>query len=277
MYQLSESTITKRIESWKLIVPLHGNDGVDFDEILIEAITEGIIDNFPGMTAINCVGYWRSGQQTYRDRNLELIVDVAPSDSGAAEKFFASYKRDLAERLNQEKIYLTREQSKTEIVSYDEFFREIGLQVPAGLPDLEKRQVAKNLIDNLDFVIGRMSYETTLLRRDAIRNVIIWERKICGIQLRSELPDHLPLNTKIVAADRIDHYAEWLGQPTDIFVVGDWELQKFVLSRRPFTALVEAEVPKGIDFQIRQYLSQQGERISHKRFIEESQCRSFAA
>lgn len=109
MYELSESTVTKRIESWKLIVPLHDNKGVDFDQGLIESITQGIIDNFPGLTAINCVGYWRSGQQTYKDRNLELIVDVAPTDSSLAEKFFTKYKMDLAEHLQQAKIYLTRE------------------------------------------------------------------------------------------------------------------------------------------------------------------------
>jgi len=114
-----------------------------------------------------------------------------------------------------------------------------------------------------------MSYETTLLRRDTVRNIIIWERKIFGIQLRSELPDDCPPDMEIIAADRIDHYVEWLKQPRDVFVVGDWEFQKFVLSGRPFTPLVEAEVPRGIDFEIRQYLSQRGEPISHKRFIEE--------
>lgn len=269
MYELSESTVTKRIESWKLIVPLHDNNGVDFDQGLIESITQGIIDNFPGLTAINCVGYWRSGQQTYKDRNLELIVDVAPTDSSLAEKFFTKYKRDLAEHLQQAKIYLTREQSKTEVISYDEFFAEVGLEFPAGASDADKRRVAQSAIDNVNFIIARMSYETTLLRRDTVRNVIIWERKICGIQLRSELPDDCPPNMELIAADRIDRYVEWLKKPRDVLVVGDWEFQKFVLSGRPFTPLVEAEVPKGIDFEIRQYLSQRGEPISHKRFIEE--------
>src|SRR5437667_330551 len=132
MYQLSESTVTKRVESWKLIVPLHDNNGVDFDQQLIESITQGIVDNFPGLTAINCVGHWRSGRQTYKDRNLELIVDVTITDSSLAEKFFAKYKADLAEHLQQAKIYLTREQSKTEVISYDEFFSEVGLEISAG-------------------------------------------------------------------------------------------------------------------------------------------------
>jgi hypothetical protein len=269
MYQLSEATVTKRIESWKLIVPLHDNNGVDFDQDLIESITQGIVDNFPGLTAINCVGHWRSGQQTYKDRNLELIVDVAPWDSSLAEKFFANYKTDLADRLQQAKIYLTREQSKTEVISYDEFFAEVGLQIPAGASDSDKRRIAQSAIDNVNILIARMSYETTLLRRDTIRHVIIWERKICGIQLRSELPDDGPPDMVMIAADRIDHYADWLRQPRDVLVVGNWEFQKFVLSGRPFTPLVEAEVPKNIDFEVRQYLSQLGEPISHKRFIEE--------
>ena len=269
MYQLSESTITKCVESWKLIVPLHDNNGIDFDQRLIESITRGIVDSFPGLTAINCMGYWRSGQQTFKDRNLELIVDVALADSNIAEKFFAKYKSDLAEHLQQSKIYLTREQSKTEVMSYDEFFAEVGLEIPAGASAADKRRVAQSAIDNVNFVVARMSYETTLLRRVTARKVIIWERRICGIQLRSELSDDYPPDTQMIAADRIDHYVEWMKQPRDALVVGDWEFQKFVLSGRPFTPLVEAVVPKGIDFKMPQYLSQRGEPISHKRFIEE--------
>jgi hypothetical protein len=269
MYQLSESTITKHVESWKLIVPLHDNNGVDFDQGLIDSITQGIIDKFPGLTAINCVGHWKSGQQTYKDRNLELIVDVAATESSLAETFFAKYKTDLASQLRQEKIYLTREQSKTEVITYDEFFAEVGLAISAGASDADKRRVAQSAIENVNFIIARMSYETTLLRRDTVRKVIIWERKICGIQLRSELLDNCPPSTELIAADRIDHYVEWLKSPRDVFVVGDWEFQKFILSGRPFTPLVEAEVPKGIKFEVQQYLSQGGEPISHKRFIEE--------
>lgn len=73
MYQLGESTVTKRIESWKLVVPLHDNDGIAFDEHLIESITQGIVANFPGLTAINCVGHWKGDQQTYKDDNLANV------------------------------------------------------------------------------------------------------------------------------------------------------------------------------------------------------------
>jgi hypothetical protein len=269
MYQLGDAAVTKRVESWKLIVPLHNNDGHDFDQGLIESITQGIVSNFPGLTAINCVGHWREGHQTYKDRNLELIIDVAPTDSSAAESFFAKYKADLAVHLQQSKIYLTREQSKTEVITYDEFFREVGLEISAGASDADKRRVAQSAIENVDFVVARMGYETTLLRRDDDRKVIIWERKVCGMQLSSEIRDDPAPDTRLIAADRIDHYVEWMKNPTDILVVGDWESQKFILSGRPFTPLVEAEVPKGIDFKLPQYLSQQGEPISHKRFIEE--------
>jgi hypothetical protein len=154
MYQLSETTVTKRVESWKLTVPLHDNDGVDFDRRLIDSITQGIVDNFPGLTAINCVGHWRNGQQTYKDRNLELIVDVLPTDSSLAEKFFAKYKDDLAEHLQQDRIYLTREQSKAEVMSYDEFFVEVGLEVPPGAADIDKRRVAQSAIDNVNFLLA---------------------------------------------------------------------------------------------------------------------------
>jgi hypothetical protein len=194
---------------------------------------------------------------------------VLPTDSTLAEKFFAKYKEDLAEQLQQDKIYLTREQSKAEVISYDEFFAEVGLVVPPGAADIDKRRFAQSAINNVTFLLARIGYETTLLRRDNTRNAIIWERTICGIQLRSELVGVCPPGLEPIAADRIDHYVEWLKKPRDVFVVGDWEFQKFALSRRPFTPLVEAEVLKGVDFKIRQYLSQLGEPISHKRFIEE--------
>jgi hypothetical protein len=125
----------------------------------------------------------------------------------------------------------------------------------ANASDADKRRVAQEAIDNVNFVLARMGYETTLLRRVTVRKMIIWERKICGIQLRSELPDVWSPDMQIIAADRIDHYVEWLKQPTDVLVVGDWEFQKFVLSGRPFTTLVETEVPKGIDFKVVQYMS----------------------
>ena len=268
MYQLSESTITKRVESWRLIVPLHDNSGKDFDDSLIESITQGIVTNFPGLTAINCVGYWSDGSQTYHDRNLELIIDVAPAHASGAEEFFAKYKADLAIQLKQSKIYLTREQSKNEVLSYDEFFAEVGLEIMLGGSNSEKRKVAQSAIENVNFLISRMSYETTLLRRDEKRKVVIWERRICGIQLRSEIPDETGPGTQLIAADRVDQFVEWLKQPSDALIIGDWEYQKFVLSKR-FVPLVEAQIPKGKKLKLQQYLSQQGEPISHKRFIEE--------
>jgi hypothetical protein len=269
MYQLNEATVTKRIESWRLTVPLHDNDGKAFDETLIESITEGIISQFPGLTAINCVGFWKDGEQTYKDRNLELIIDVAVDDASQAETFFCKYKEDLAEHLKQRKIYLTREQSKYEVLSYDEFFREVGLEVAVESPNSEKRRIAQKAIENVDFLVSRMSYETTLLRRDSVRGVIVWERKVCGLELRSEIPDDLPNGTALLAADRIDQHAEWMETFGNVLVIGDWEYQKFILSKRPFTPLVEGRVPGGIDLSQRQYFSQGGEPITHKRFIEE--------
>ena len=104
MYQLGDVTVNKRVESWKLIVPLHDNDGVQFDPLLIESITQGIVSKFPGLSAINCVGHWKDGNQTYKDRNpSSLIIDVGSIDAGQVEQFFANYKADLAFHLKQSK------------------------------------------------------------------------------------------------------------------------------------------------------------------------------
>ena len=268
VYELGEATVTKHVECWKLIVPLHDSDGKDFDPLLIDSITGSIVKSFPGLTAINCVGHWRGDEQIYADRNLELIIDVASTDSAATERFFAKYKSDLALHLGQSKIYLTREQSKTEVLSYDEFFKEVGLEIALGATDSEKNRIARSAISNASFLLSRMAYETTMLRRDSARGVILWERQICGLRLQSEHVDDHP-GSRLVAADRIDHYVEWLKQPSDVVVIGDWEFQKFALTGRPFTPLVEANVPTGIEFKLREYLSQRGEPISHKHFIEE--------
>lgn len=269
MYKLSEASITKQIESWKLIVPLHDNDGNDFDEMLIDSITRGITESFPGLTIITCVGLWKDGHQIYKDRNLELIIDVSATESSRAEAFFARYKDELRQQLHQAKIYLTKVESKTEIINYDEFFAEVGLEIDPNEPNTTKRRLAQATIENVNSVVSRMSYETTLLRRDPSRNVIIWERKVCGILLKAEIPDEYPPDIMLIAADRIDHHTELLKQLNGVVIIGDWEYQKFVVQDRPFTPLVEAEVPRNVAFELSQYLSQRGEPISHKRFIEE--------
>jgi hypothetical protein len=269
MYELGVSTVTKRLETWKLVVPLHDNHGIDFDASLIESITSGIVSNFPGLTAISCIGHWKEGEQRYKDRNLELVIDTAPVDTAAAEKFFAAYKDDLAKHLNQSKIYLTKEQSKHEVITFDEFFTEIGLEVPPISANLEKRRIAEDAIAKADLLAKRMGYETTLLRRDESKRVVIWERRVCGIQLRSEFADHYPAEARLIAADRIDHFMEWTSRPTNAVVVGDWEFQKFILSKAPFTPLVPVVLPEDGAYRVKSYLSQKGQLISARRFVEE--------
>src|SRR6185369_4921067 len=121
MYTLTENGLLKRIETWKMMVPLHDNSGTPFPESEIQDILEQITLQFPGMTVVNCAGYWRDSARTYKDQNFELIVDAVPSSNSESEAFFAKLKADLCDRLKQEKIYLTREEKREEFISFDEF------------------------------------------------------------------------------------------------------------------------------------------------------------
>jgi hypothetical protein len=267
MYQVGQASVRKAIESWKLIVPLHDNNGVEFDEKLIESIKNGIVSNYPGLTSISCVGQWKDGNQVYKDRNLELIIDAAPIAPNETEAFFTRYKVELQKQLNQSKIYLVRETNKSEVITFDEFFGEVGLVVDPNLEENDKRRIASDACANVDVLIRRMGYETTALKRDRELGVIIWERYIAGFKLRTEIHDDFPLDATIVAADRIDHHADALVKLNNTIVVGDWEYQSFILSRVPFTPFVPVNVPESS--QASRFLNQKSEPISVQRFIEE--------
>lgn len=269
MYEVSDSSVTKRLETWKIIIPLHDNDGKYFDSLLIESITKGIVDNYPGLTSISCVGHWKEGVQTFKDQNLELIVDTAPILPTASEAFFVKYKSDLQKTLNQSKIYVTRESSKQEILTFDEFFQEVGLQCQQDADLSAKKKLATESARNVDVLMRRMGYETTTLRRVPDHKTILWERKVAGILLRSEIDDSYPDDSVLVAADRIDHFVNALARRDNVVVIGDWEYQTFALSNLPFIPLVPSKLPMSSKWAIQQYMNQKGEPISHKRFVEE--------
>ena len=120
-----------------------------------------------------------------------------------SSKFFSELKDGLQKLLKQEKIYITRQDSKQELLSFNEFFEEIGVEVDSKDLRQEAHKIVTKLVKNFDFVMQRLGYETTSIRKDISENKIIWERKICGILIKSEFDYSLPEEYKIIAADQI--------------------------------------------------------------------------
>src|ERR1017187_10018414 len=166
MYSIQNSGILKRIETWHVIIPKHDNDGKPFDQQTIESILQEITLTFPGFTLVNCTGCWEDGGRVYRDDNIEVLIDVLPSTVDAATEFFNRLKQDLQARLNQKKIYVTKESSKEEFRTFDEFFDEIGIEPNSTGDEEGKKRAAIKFIEQIDFVLKRLSYETIALQRD---------------------------------------------------------------------------------------------------------------
>ncbi len=120
-----------------------------------------------------------------------------------SSKFFTKIKKSLKERLNQKKIYITKETAKQEFISFDEFFEEIGIQYSSSNNLNEKRNIARELISKQEFILQRLGYETICLKRKDDTKKIIWEREICGIKIKSEFDDVFPSQIKLVPADQI--------------------------------------------------------------------------
>ena len=264
MYKITDTGVLKTVETWGIIVPLYDNDGQKFDKATIDSILQEILLNYPGFSLSNIIGYWKGAERTYIDQNYQILIDTVPDNVQDSPKFFAALKQELQKRLCQEKIYITKQESKQEFLSFSEFFG-----VEAQSDDLKKEagQIAKQLISKLDFVLQRLGYETTVLKRDTEQKKIIWERKLCGIKLRSELDDSLPAGIKIVAADQINEIGDAIARLEAFAIIGNYEVISYILEKSSYRSLVEVnDLPES---QIEtQYLSQVGEPLSVRRFIE---------
>jgi hypothetical protein len=275
MYTATENGVLKTVESWYITIPLHDNDGNSFDKALIEGILNEILLDYPSFSVTNSIGYWKGADRTYVDQNYQILVDAIPDNTADSSKFFSVLKNELQKRLRQEKIYVTKQGSKQELLSFNEFFDEVGVQIPSGDMKKAANQIVKQLVNRFDFVIQRLGCETTSLQRNSIEQKIIWERRICGVKLSSELDDTLPDGIKIIAADQFSELGDALARNQFFAIIGSYEYQLYILEKSNYRCLVE---PNNLsqNYHNPYCLSPLGEPLDVKRFIEEFTMSVFA-
>ena len=276
MYNVKEHGVLKTVESWSVVVPLHDNDGHPFDKTIVTSILNEVLLNYPGFSLSNSVGYWKGEERTYTDQNHQILIDAIPDNVNDSSNFFASLKQKLQESLHQEKIYVTKQESKQEFLSFAEFFSEVGIEADTSDVREEARKVVKQLAGKFDFVLQRLGYETTVLRRSIEKKKIVWERKLCGIKLKSEFEDSLPEEIKIIAADQVAELGDALAGDEPFAIVGSYEFQSYILEKTSHRSLVVAGEKYSVDQNNTYCCSPFGEPLSLKQFIEEFTMSVFA-
>jgi hypothetical protein len=267
MYSINKTGITKKLETWQLIIPLVDNSGNKFSQSQIDNILEDIATSFPGYTVVNCLGFWKDQTQTYKDDNLQVIIDTLPTVSADTTSFFSKLKDQLCETLGQEKIYVTKTGEKEELISFKEFFSELGLELQtANNSEDDNLKMAKQIVENHDFILKRLAYETLVLQRDLVNKKIIWERSICGIRLKTEFEDNLPPEITLCGADQLNQLGDAIFKNKEIVIIGDYEYQKYFLEKIAYKPLVEAKL-NNVENDIA-FTDQQGNPINTKKFIE---------
>ena len=231
MYSATENGVEKRIESWQITIPLADNQQQPFPEEIIETIKSQIISKFGGLTSFNVVGYWKSGEKLYLDKNIVIIIDVPVKYHGTASAFFMELKDELMKELRQEKIYITKENEKSELLSFNEFLQELGFEVASGQKQPLTQDNIEKLIKESNIVNRRLSYKTLNLIRDKKSRKIIWEREILGIKIETKIDDNYPQNAVILPADGLEKYfsEELVGK--NIIIIGDYEYQSYILDK----------------------------------------------
>lgn len=231
MYYAKNSGVEKRLEAWSLVIPLHDNQGKEFEEKLINNIKSRIIDQFSGMTVINAVGSWKNGQQLFEDKNVILLIDVPSKDSSATTEYFLNLKQQLMKELSQEKIYVTKEGEKSELITRNEFLQELGFEVPANQNQSFTQENIEKLVNQSEIVRNRLSYKTLSIKRNKNLKTIEWEREILGIKIKTNIPDNFPEDAEFIGADNLERCfrEEMLGK--FFVVVGDYEFQSYILDK----------------------------------------------
>ena len=246
----------------------HDNDGEPFTKEIVDSILATILLSYPGLSIANTLGYWKGAEQTFVDRNYQVLIDAVPNAETDSSAFFSGLKRSLQEQLRQEKIYVTRQDSKQELLSFKEFFSEVGVEIDDADLRAQASDVAKRMASNLDFTIQRFGYETLVVRNDQASRTISWERRLCGIILKSELPNPYPSDFKVIAADQFAQLGKALLSGDQFVLIGTYEYLAHVLNRGS-EPLIEAQ---GVDWDLypNPYSrSPSGESLSVKRFVEE--------
>jgi hypothetical protein len=215
---------------------------------------------------INCAGRWRGKDRVYIDKNLQVLIDALPLSSEASASYFVDLKAELQDRLSQEKIYITKESSKEEMLSFDEFLAEVGIEAQGSGTD-KKRRLTEQIVSRFDFVMQRMGYETLSIRRNRAEKKIVWERLLSGIRLVTLLDDPYPEDAVVFAADQIDQHANNLFSDNCV-VIGHYEFQGYAVAQRPVKPLIKSTINPSPHFQCLGYLSPQGERLTVRQFVE---------
>lgn len=232
MYFATKNGVEKRIESWKIIIPLKDNQKQPFSEKIIDSIKSKIISEFGGFTSINVVGHWKSGKTSYIDKNIMIITDIPVKEHEIASKFFIDLKHHLMKKLGQEKIYITLESEKSELLSINEFLQELGFEVTHDQPQELTQDNIEKLTKESGIIDRRLSYKTLNLIRDRKLGKIKWEREILGIKIVTEIEDNFPKDAIILSADNLEKYfsVELFGK--NLIIFGDYEYQSFILDKK---------------------------------------------
>lgn len=267
MYTVTNSGVLKTVEAWSVMLPLHDNDGREFTGEVVDSVLSEILLSYPGFSVANTLGYWKGSDQTFIDRNYQVSIDAVPDTGADSSSFFAKLKAQLQKRLQQEKIYITRQDARQELLSFEEFFAEVGVEVSTDDVASEAAALAKRLAANMDFMLQRMGYETLLLRVSDKQDTIRWERRICGIKITSELKNVYPAGFRVIAADQFAQLGKALVSEEPFVLIGTYEYLTHVLKRQP-QPLVE---PRGLaweTFPVPYSASPDGEPLNAKQFIE---------
>jgi len=231
MYRAVRNGVEKRIESWKIVVPLADNEKRPFPGTVIEMVISRVSTEFGGLTSCNVVGYWKSQGQIFDDESIQMTVDIPVTEHELAVDFFARLKEDLRRQLEQEKVYVTFQNESSELLSPTEFFQELGYEIPSGQPLTFTQEEIDSLVKQSSKLTERVGYETVRLERDIEAKKIIWEREILGLKVSTEIEDEYPSDAVILSADKLETYFKKgvFGKP--LVVVGDYEYQSWVLDR----------------------------------------------
>lgn len=241
MYYPAINGVEKRIESWKLIVPLYDNEGKRFRKETTDTIKSSIIREFGGLSAISTVGSWQSGEQIFHDKSVTIIVDIPVKNHDKALAFFAGLKEQLSKELRQEKIYITYEREASELLSVNEFLQELGFETPSEQPQLLAQEEINRLVDQSTSLQRREGYKTLRLERNLEQGAVLWERQILGIRISTKIKDTFPKDAVILAADNLESYfkKDSFGKP--LVVLGDYEFQSFILDKEKRRHILQPE------------------------------------
>jgi hypothetical protein len=231
MYYLKNNSIEKRIETWRIVIPLRNNQGKEFDKEVIDDIKNRIMDYFSGMTIINAVGSWKNGKKIYKDQNIVLLIDVPCKDSSTTSEFFLNLKKQLMEDLSQEKIYVTKESEKSELLTINEFLQELGFEIPSDQSQSFTQDNIEKLVNQSEIIKNRFSYKTLSLRRNKKLKNIEWEREILGIKIKTTIPDVFPNNAEFIGVDNLEICFREQMRGKIFVVVGDYEYQSYILDK----------------------------------------------